>query len=79
MEEIKIQAIKKVIENIELEKNRRQDCYQCRHFPESLHEYGSAETDPICQECVKKEKQRLQECEKRLEKWKNKLKGENNE
>lgn len=67
MEEIEVQAIKKVIENIEWERDHwGPDCNQCRYFPEVLH--TTSDTNSICIECAEREEQRLQKNKRKINK-----------
>ena len=78
MEELEIQAIKKVIENIEWERDHwGHNCYQCEQFPQVLH--TTPENESVCWQCIENEKKRLQKIEERLNKWNNKLKEKMNE
>lgn len=78
MEELEIQAIKKIIANIEWERDHwKHDCNQCNYFPEVLH--TTSDTNSICIKCAEQEEQRLQKIEERLNKWNNKLKEKLNE
>lgn len=80
MEEIEIQAIKKAIEACEWERDHwgKLPCDQCDRYPEVVTQ-TTAENDSICRQCIEKEIIRKQKIEQRMQKWKNRLKGENNE